>query len=158
MFVAIQKIKTGEHIEQKETEQGVVDIVIPEYSDHLAFIAETREELENLPCVKLTEIKEVEFAESYNGVIYIDPVELQTTKEIVVRTVRNQYLVEYVDGVVSNPLRWAEMSAEEQAQITDYRRYLLDYTTAENWYEQNPLTFDEWKLTEQTQEENPYVE
>lgn len=127
-------------------------------NDLIAFMADTQEELENLPCVELTEIKQVEFAESYNGVIYIDPAELQTTKETAVRAVRNQYLVEYVDGVVSNPLRWAEMSAEEQAQITDYRRYLLDYTTTENWYEQNPLTFDEWKLTAKIQEENPYIE
>ena len=127
-------------------------------NDLIAFMADTQEELENLPCVELTEIKQVEFAESYNGVIYIDPAELQTAKETAVRAVRNQYLVEYVDGVVSNPLRWAEMSAEEQAQITDYRRYLLDYTTTENWYEQNPLTFDEWKLTEQIQTENPYIE
>lgn len=113
-------------------------------NDLIAFVAETKEELENLPCVELTEIKEVEFAESYNGVIYIDPAELQTAKETAVRAVRNQYLVEYVDAVVSNPLRWADMPADEQAQITDYRRYLLDYTTTENWYEQNPLTFDEW--------------
>ena len=127
-------------------------------NDLIAFMADTQEELENLPCVELTEIKQVEFAESYNGVIYIDPAELQTAKETAVRAVHNQYLVEYVDGVVSNPLRWAEMSAEEQAQITDYRRYLLDYTTTENWYEQNPLTFDEWKLTEQIQTENPYIE
>lgn len=113
-------------------------------NDLIAFMADTREELENLPCVELTEIKEVEFAESYNGVIYIDPAELQVAQETAVRAVRNQYLVEYVDAVVSNPLRWADMSADEQAQITDYRRYLLDYTTTEKWYEQNPLTFDEW--------------
>lgn len=124
----------------------------------IAFVADTREGLENLPCVELTEIKQVDFAESYNGVIYISSAELQTAKETAVRAVRNQYLVEYVDGVVSNPLRWAEMSAEEQAQITDYRRYLLDYTTTENWWEQNPLTFDEWKLKEQIQTENSYLE
>lgn len=111
----------------------------------VAFVADTREELENLPCVELTEIKEVEFAESYNGVIYIDPAELQTAKETAIRSVRDQYLVEYVDAVVSNPLRWADMSADEQANITNYRRYLLDYTEMENWWEQNPLPFEEWK-------------
>lgn len=111
-------------------------------NDLIAFMAETKEELENLPCVELTEIKQVEFAESYNGAIYIDPVELQTVKETDVRAVRNQYLVEYVDAVVSNPLRWGDMSADEQAQITDYRRYLLDYTEADNWWLSDPLTFD----------------
>lgn len=127
-------------------------------NDLIAFVADTREELESLPCVELTEIKEIEFAEQFGSVIYIDPAELQTAKEATVRAVRDKYLVEYVDGVVSNPLRWADMPAEEQTQITDYRRYLLDYTTAENWFEQNPLTFDEWKLTAQIQAENPYIE
>lgn len=111
----------------------------------VAFMADTQEELESLPFVQFTEIKSVDFAEQYNGVIYTDEAELQAAKETSVRAVRNQYLVEYVDSVVSNPLRWADMSAEEQTQITDYRRYLLDYTTTENWWEQNPLTFDEWK-------------
>jgi hypothetical protein len=113
-------------------------------NDLIAYMANTKEELENLPHVELTEIKQVDFAELYNGVIYIDPAKLQAAKETHVRKVRNQYLSEYVDTVVSNPLRWADMSVEEQTQIIDYRRYLLDYTTTENWYEQNPLTFDEW--------------
>lgn len=108
-------------------------------------MADTQEELESLPFVQFTEIKSVDFAEQYNGVIYINQNELRVAKEASVRAVRNQYLVGYVDSVVSNPLRWADMSAEEQAQITDYRRYLLDYTTTENWWEQKPLTFDEWK-------------
>mgnify|MGYP003299960262 CR=1 FL=1 len=124
-------------------------------NDLIAFVADTRAELENAPCVEFTEIKKVEFAEQYNGVIYIDPAELQNAKEAVVREVRNQYLVEYVDAVVSNPLRWADMSAEEQAQITDYRRYLLDYTTTDNWWGQNPLTFDEWKSGSENVQELP---
>lgn len=114
-------------------------------NDLITFMADTREELENLPCVELTEIKEVEFAESYSGVIYIDLAELQMAKEKAIRSVRDQYLVEYVDAVVSNPLRWADMSTDERTQITNYRRYLLDYTEMENWWEQNPLTFEEWK-------------
>lgn len=112
--------------------------------DLIAFVADTQEELENMPCVELTEIKQVEFAEMYNGVIYIDPAELQTAKEKVIRGIRDQYLVEYVDAIVANPLRWADMSADEQTQITNYRRYLLDYTDTENWWEHNPMTFDEW--------------
>ena len=59
-----------------------------------------------------------------------------------VREIRNSYLSEYVDPVVSNPLRWADMSDEEKQKYSDYRRYLLDYTTGENWWESNPKTFD----------------
>ena len=61
------------------------------------------------------------------------------------RNRRNYYLRYYVDEVVSNPLRWADLSEEEQKQYADYRRYLLDYTKTENWWLSNPLTLDEWK-------------
>lgn len=61
-----------------------------------------------------------------------------------VREVRNQYLVEYVDPQQLY-LRWVNLDAEEQKNITDYRTYLLDYTTKPEWYEKNPLTLDEWK-------------
>ena len=115
------------------------------YQDNLiTYIADTKEELESLPYVKLTEIKQVEFAELYNGVIYIDISKLQTAKETAVRTIRDRYLVKYVDTVVSNPLRWADMSLEEQTQITDYRIYLLDYTKTENWWEREPFDWSEY--------------
>lgn len=61
-----------------------------------------------------------------------------------VREIRNSYLEQYVDPVVSNPLRWADMSEEEKQKYADYRRYLLDFTTGEDWWENNPKTFDEW--------------
>ena len=108
------------------------------------FIGNTREELENLPCVQLDSIEEVEFAEMYNGVIYLSKENLDTAKQEVVRSVRNDYLVEYVDKIVSNPLRWADMTEEEQNKVKNYRKYLLDYTEEENWWEQNPKTFNEW--------------
>ena len=66
-------------------------------------------------------------------------------KQNEVRNVRNQYLEQYVDGVVSNPLRWADMSQELKDMYTNYRRYLLDYTNGEYWWEKNPVSFDEWK-------------
>ena len=63
-----------------------------------------------------------------------------------VRNTRNFYLEKYVDPVVSNPLRWGDMPEEEKKQYSDYRQYLLDYPeSSENWYEQNPLEFEEWK-------------
>lgn len=109
------------------------------------FLAETREELENIPCVELTNIEEVQFAELYNGTIYTDDDELKKAKQDNVRSVRNQYLVEYVDGAVSNPLRWEDMSQELKDMYINYRKYLLDYTEQENWWLQFPKTLDEWK-------------
>ena len=47
----------------------------------------------------------------------------------VVRDIRNQILTAEVDPVVSNPLRWNDMTTEQQNVWTAYRRALLDITT-----------------------------
>lgn len=41
------------------------------------------------------------------------------------RQVRNNLLME-LDAVVSNPIRWGELSEQEQQELKDYRRSLLD--------------------------------
>lgn len=66
-------------------------------------------------------------------------------KQKAVRAVREQYFTEYVDWYQSKPLLWEEMTEEERAYIAEYRQYLKDYTKGENWWEQNPKTFEEWK-------------
>jgi hypothetical protein len=55
-----------------------------------------------------------------------------------VRQLRDRKLQTEVDPVVTNPLRWAEMAAEEQQAWTDYRRALLDLPSdpAFPWYEE----------------------
>lgn len=62
-----------------------------------------------------------------------------------VRAVREQYFDEYVDFYQSKPLYWEEIDETLKQDIADYRNYLKDYTKEENWWEKNPLTFDEWK-------------
>jgi len=42
------------------------------------------------------------------------------------RFLRNELLVSEVDPIVTNPLRWAELSSAVQQQWTDYRTALLD--------------------------------
>ena len=66
-------------------------------------------------------------------------------KQNTTREIRNSYLSQYIDPIVSNPLRWADMSDTEKQVYVDYRRYLLDYTEQENWWENYPKTIDEWK-------------
>jgi len=44
----------------------------------------------------------------------------------VVRVQRDSKLTNEVDPVVSNPLRWADLSAQEQADVSAYRLALLD--------------------------------
>lgn len=110
-----------------------------------AMIAETREELENMPHIQFSKIEEFDFAVMYYGAIYTTQEELDQAMQKAMRDLRNSYLEIYVDPVVSNPLRWADMSDEEKQQYTDYRHYLLDYTEGAEWWKAEPLTFDEWK-------------
>lgn len=62
-----------------------------------------------------------------------------------VRNIRDNYLAQYVDAVVSNPLRWADMSQEEQEAIIQYRRYLLDVPQSEGFPDVEVLDFENWK-------------
>lgn len=66
-------------------------------------------------------------------------------KQKSVRAVREQYFAEYVDWYQEKPWKLEEMSEEEIVEIKEYREYLKDYTKEENWWEKNPLNFEEWK-------------
>lgn len=57
-----------------------------------------------------------------------------------VRAVRNQYLAE----LDFTQLTDAPFTAEEKTLYTRYRKYLRDYTTQDEWWLENPKTFDEW--------------
>lgn len=88
------------------------------------------------------EIKETETALEAWGMDANDEIEAKKTS---VRAVREQYFADYVDWYQSKPLMWEEMTDEEKQDIADYRHYLMDYTKEENWWEKNPLNFEEWK-------------
>jgi len=59
---------------------------------------------------------------------YVPPTqeELDAEAAIAVRAQRDFILENEVDPIVSNPLRWAGMTAEEQAAWSNYRTALLD--------------------------------
>lgn len=61
---------------------------------------------------------------------YVQPTqeELDAAAAIVVRHQRDAILATQVDPVVSNPLRWSDLSAEQQQAWVVYRRTLLDIT------------------------------
>ena len=50
----------------------------------------------------------------------------EAQKSTDVRMLRNELLVTDVDPIVTNPLRWADLSAEKQQEWTDYRTALLN--------------------------------
>lgn len=59
-----------------------------------------------------------------------------------VKELRNQIL-SITDKYTSVPD--FPISDDEREQYKAYRQYLRDYTTIENWWENEPLTFEEWK-------------
>jgi len=58
---------------------------------------------------------------------YVPPTqaELDAAKAESVRSIRNALLLE-MDAMVSNPLRWAELTSEQQSSWTQYRTDLLN--------------------------------
>lgn len=81
--------------------------------------------------------------------VYKLPEPTTEEKQEQVRAVREQYFAEYVDWYQEKPLLWEEMTEKEKQEIADYRKYLMDYTKEENWWEKNPLNFEEWKNVQQ---------
>ena len=61
---------------------------------------------------------------------YVPPTqaELDAAAAKAVRAERDHKLASEVDPIVSNPLRWADLIAEKQAEWATYRRALLDIT------------------------------
>lgn len=112
-------------------------------NDKIAFVAETREELENMPCVSLDKIEETDKTYFLHNGEYVFEVSIEDMQSEV-RAVRNNYLEKYVDPK-QLVLVWDSLSEDDKKLYTDYRIYLLDYTKNENWYLQNPKTLEEWK-------------
>jgi hypothetical protein len=61
---------------------------------------------------------------------YVPPTqaELDAVAAEAVRAERDYKLTSEVDPIVSNPLRWADLTAEKQAEWATHRRALLDIT------------------------------
>lgn len=128
------------------------------YRNNVAtYVAETLQEIKDLPCAKFDRIETVEFAEMFNGIIYTSEEALNNAKSNVVRAVRNQYLETYVDPK-QLVMVWDSLSADDKKLYADYRQYLLDYTKTEEWYLQNPMTLEEWKAAPEPEVTEPVVE
>ena len=70
-----------------------------------------------------------------------EAIELQKQHVI---AIRDEYFDKYVDWYQSKPLMWEELTAKEKQLISDYRIYLRDYNDRRLWWEQEPMTYDEW--------------
>jgi hypothetical protein len=63
-------------------------------------------------------------------IVYIPPTQAELDQKAaeLVRYERNNLLTRVVDPIVSNPLRWADLTPEQQQAWSNYRRELLDIT------------------------------
>ena len=91
------------------------------------------------------EIKDVE--EGYDGNWYVlgyAPAKPEPTEDEMkenVKMIRNSYLQQTDFTQLSD----APFTVEEKAEYAEYRKYLRDYPEEENWWLQNPKTFEERK-------------
>ena len=100
---------------------------------------------------------EMDVEQAYNGIWYLAgcaPEKPQEIKEQEVRQVRNSYLVDFVDPY-QLVLRWGELSETEQGYMREYRQYLLDYTKGNNWWEQNPMNYEDWLVAHHPVDNDP---
>lgn len=73
----------------------------------------------------------------------VNPPEKTTEqKQVDVRIIRNQYLVDTDKFMISD----FPITDVKREQYVKYRQYLRDYTKEEDWYEISPLPFDKWIL------------
>lgn len=88
-------------------------------------------------------MSEMDVEQAYDGSWYLKgyaPEKTVEEKEAEVRAVRNQYLKQTDEFmIVDYPI-----SDEERGLYRQYRVYLRDYTLTENWWESEPLKFEEW--------------
>ena len=63
-----------------------------------------------------------------------------------VRSVRNQYLEQTDKYMITD----YPITDDERELYKQYREYLRDYTLSENWWEHSPMTFEEWKSLQKT--------
>lgn len=142
MFVAIQKIKVGEHIEQQITEEGVIEVIVPDYEEHKSFVAETREKLEEMQesgIVQFERIDEYDYAEMYAGNIYTDRTECVNAKNEAIRKTRESLYNQEIDSLHAQRQRKTITGEWTEADEAEYVARVKE-------------------LSEKIREENPYVE
>lgn len=102
------------------------------------------------PCLVCDEIKEIDDVTlvQVDGEFLPDTdekaIEFQKAKKSnQVRRIRNQYLEETDKYMILD----YPISDDERLSYKNYREYLRDYTENDQWWESNPLIYEDWKAT-----------
>ena len=88
-------------------------------------------------------MSEMEVEQAYDGSWYVKgfaPEKPVEELQAQVRAVRNQYLKQTDEFMITD----YPITDEERGLYRQYRKYLRAYTLSENWWESNPLKFEEW--------------
>ena len=86
---------------------------------------------------------EMEVEQAYDGSWYLKgyaPEKPVEELQAQVRSVRNRYLEETDKYMIAD----YPITDEEREQYKAYRVYLRDYTLEDEWWLENPKTFEEW--------------
>ena len=97
----------------------------------------------NTAFYKSVGMSEMEVEQAYNGQWYLKgyvPEKPIEEKEAEVRAVRNQYLKQTDEFMITD----YPITSTQKSKYKRYRTYLRDYTLTENWWESEPLKFEEW--------------
>jgi hypothetical protein len=122
MSIEITEVRNAKFI----TPNGDIDMEInhPEYGwiGYTLSIDDTDTEIDNANLKQLAE-------DSTGGIAALDQNEWEQKLSVLIRMQRNYILKEFVDPIVTNSLRWSELTNTQQQQWTNYRRLLLDITS-----------------------------
>ncbi len=127
------------------------------YQNNIArYVKSTREELEVIRNVSFDRIKEVPFAEMFNGVVYTDEQELFQAKTKAVEEIRANLYAQEVDPITAhiNRLRDDELTPEiatEIAKLVEERKAKVAYIKELNPYPVEPIeNIEELPAVEET--------
>lgn len=122
MSIEITEVRNAKFI----TPNGDIDMEInhPEYGwiNYTLSIDDTDTTIDNANLKQLAE-------DSTGGIAALDQNEWEQKLSVLIRMQRNYILKEFVDPIVTNSLRWSELTNTQQQQWTNYRRLLLDITS-----------------------------
>ena len=88
-------------------------------------------------------MSEMDVEQAYDGSWYVKgfaPEKPVEELQAQVRYVRNQYLEQTDKFMIAD----YPITDDERELYKQYRTYLRDYTLSENWWESEPLKFEEW--------------
>ena len=67
-------------------------------------------------------------------------------KKAEVRAVRNQYLEQTDKYMITD----YPITSTQKTKYKQYRAYLRDYTLTEDWFDHDPMSFDDWSTSQTT--------